>query len=208
MTPAAPRPQALAPARDDAASVRAPRRVPRLLVPGLRDSGPVHWQTHWERTLPGMHRLRQDDWYTPDLERWASAVARAIDALRVAPVVVAHSFGCLAAVHAATWFRRPIAGLLLVAPADPERFNLTQRLARAPLPFPVTLVASSNDPWLRLTRAGQLAMQWRARFVAYAGAGHINAESGFGPWPEGHALLRSLERDVRRTPPQAVQAAA
>jgi predicted alpha/beta hydrolase family esterase len=90
--------------------------------------------------------------------------------------------------------------LLLVAPADPDRFGIDEQLPRHALGVPATLVASSNDPWLRLTSAGQLATRWRARFVAYAGAGHINAESGYGPWPEGLALLAQLERQLSDPP--------
>jgi predicted alpha/beta hydrolase family esterase len=31
-------------------------------------------------------------------------------------------------------------------------------------------------------------------FVPYRNAGHINAESGFGPWPQGFAHLQELMR--------------
>ena len=169
---------------------------PRLIVPGLRDSGPAHWQSEWQRSLSGSHRVQQDDWETPDVERWGAAVARAIDATRSPPVIIAHSFGCLAAVHAMRHYRRPVAAVFLVAPADPDRFGVDKGLPRQPLGVPATLVASSNDPWLRLTSAGQLAMRWRARFVACPGAGHINAESGYGPWPEGLELLAQLEQAI------------
>ena len=33
---------------------------------------------------------------------------------------------------------------------------------------------------------------WKREFVALANAGHINAASGFGEWPEGYALLNTL----------------
>ena len=174
----------------------APAGAPRLLVPGLRDSGAAHWQSEWQRSLSRIHRLQHDAWETPDLVRWSTAVAGAIDALPSPPVVIAHSFGCLSAVHALGHCRRPVAALLLVAPADPERFGIDAHLPIRALGVPATLVASSNDPWLRLTSAGQLAMRWRARFVACAGAGHINAESGYGPWPDGLTLLAQLERQV------------
>jgi predicted alpha/beta hydrolase family esterase len=54
------------------------------------------------------------------------------------------------------------------------------------------MVASSNDPWLKLIRAGTLASAWGSRFVLYRNAGHINAESGFGPWPQGLTHVQEL----------------
>ncbi len=173
--------------------------TPVLLVPGLRDSGPAHWQSHWQRERPGTARFVHDGFDVPDLDRWSKALARAVDALPVPPLVVAHSFGCLAAVHAATTLGRRLAGALLVAPADPARFALGERLHAAALPFAATLVASSDDPWLRLLSAAGLASTWDANLVVYRNAGHINAESGFGPWSEGFVLAsRLVQRAARR----------
>lgn len=40
-----------------------PRRDPPILiVPGLFDSGPDHWQSHWQRALPTAERVEQSDW--------------------------------------------------------------------------------------------------------------------------------------------------
>ncbi|WP_042570518.1 alpha/beta hydrolase, partial [Ralstonia solanacearum] len=48
-------------------------------------------------------------------------------------VLVAHSFGCLASLHWAAQARDAVAGVLLVAPADPDKFGVADRLApRAP----------------------------------------------------------------------------
>lgn len=163
-----------------------------LLVPGLNDSGPRHWQTLWERAHPTFHRVVQPDFAIPDLERWASVVSTYVRAAPVPPLVVAHSFGCLAVIRAACKTRLPLAGVMLVAPADPEQFGAVSQLPAARLPYPTVLVASTNDPWLRLTHAGRLAQQWGARLVACGNAGHINADSGLGAWPAGIALLRDL----------------
>ena len=40
--------------------------------------------------------------------------------------------------------------------------------------------------------AGAYARAWGYEFVRLQNAGHINIESGFGPWPLGLALLQSL----------------
>ena len=54
-----------------------------------------------------------------------------------------------------------------------------------PLPFPSVMVASSNDPYCRIDRATVLANAWGSTLVEAGDLGHINGESGHGPWPEG-----------------------
>ena len=167
---------------------------PILLVPGLGGSGPAHWQTHWQRQLEGARRLIHGDWRTPDLERWTQAVVREVAVSRRAPVVIAHGYACLAAVRAASLGAR-IRGLLLVAPADPERYDIDEDLMRKRLGCPGIVVASSDDPGMKLVRAGSWAAAWNLRLVVYRNAGHINAESGFGPWPEGLSYVDQLAGD-------------
>ena len=122
---------------------------------------------------------------------------------------MAHSFGCLASVVAAADRPDKVAGLMLVAPADPERFTprglrerdaavmepgLSDCLPCRLLPMPSLVVASSNDPWVRLTSAAFWADQWGSRLVEIGAAGHINVDSGHGPWPLGLRLFASLRR--------------
>lgn len=171
-------------------------RTPVLVAPGLFDSGPAHWQTQWQRRHPEMTRIVQEDFATPDLARWAATVARAVEALPAPPVIVAHSFGCLATVRAVLAHGIPLAGALLVAPADPDKFGIARGLLAAPLPFPSTLVASTNDPWLKFVKAGALAAAWGSRLASAGRAGHVNADSGHGPWPAGLGLLRDLAERV------------
>lgn len=166
--------------------------VPVLVVPGLNDSGPGHWQTRWLKAHRRFRRVVQPDFATPDLNRWAASVATAIDGCVVPPLVVGHSYGCLAAIRAGYLFERRIAGALLVAPADPDRFGALKRLPARALPYPTILVASSDDPWLKLTKAGLLATRWGSELVAIPNAGHLNVDSGHGPWPLGYRLLRRL----------------
>ena len=185
-------------------------RLDVLVVPGLGDSAPGHWQSRWLARHRRFRRVIQDDWFTPHLNRWAAAVARAIDRCSSPPLIVAHSFGCLATVRATHLFERRIAGALLAAPADPDRFGVLAQLPSRPLAFPTILVGSSDDPWLKLTKAGLLATRWGSHFVALAGVGHLNVESGHGPWPVGHRLLRQLAgraRDSMNATPTAAVAA-
>ena len=90
-----------------------------------------------------------------------------------------------------------IRGALLVAPGDVERPDLREQvpgwapIVRQRLPFAATLVGSRNDPFCSHERAHSLAASWGAHWVDLGAAGHINADSGLGDWPEGHALLQS-----------------
>ena len=171
-------------------------RTPVLVVPGLHDSGSGHWQTLLERLFPEMTRVVQEDYAVPDLARWAATVARTVEASSAPPVIVAHSFGCLATVRAVLAHGVALAGALLVAPADPDKFGIAHGLFAAPLPFPSTLVASTNDPWLKFVKAGALAAEWGSRLASAGRAGHVNADSGHGPWPAGLGLLRDLAERV------------
>ena len=60
------------------------------------------------------------------------------------------------------------------------------------LPFPSIVVASEDDPYVSMARARQFAEAWGSRIENIGPAGHINAESGLGNWPDGLALLESL----------------
>lgn len=175
------------------------RDPPLLIVPGLFNSGPDHWQSHWQRALPNAERVEQSDWERPTLGEWTAGLAEAV---RRSPgaVLIAHSLGCAVVAHlAAISGGRGVAGALLVAPADVNREGPAGRLLRGfsplprrRLPFPALVVASRNDPYVGITQARAFAQGWGARFVDIGRSGHINVESGHGPWPAGLHLLNEL----------------
>jgi len=162
-------------------------KPPRLLIiPGLHDSGPAHWQTWLERHVPGARRVRQRDFSTPDLERWSERISSTVasDDPEQIWIAVAHSFGSLAlAHHLASVPDSGIRAALMVAPADPDRFGLGESLPRERLPRPLTLVFSQNDPWMTAATARRWAQRWGAHTIDLGRAGHINTEAGFGPFP-------------------------
>jgi predicted alpha/beta hydrolase family esterase len=172
-----------------------------LIVPGLHDSGPGHWQTWLQARHRGALRVRQDDWDTPDLERWAARVDATLREAGPAArwIAVAHSFGCLALVrHLALRPGTPITAALLVAPAEPEKFGVAPRLPRHALGVPGLLVASDTDPWMQAANALAWAERWGLKSLNLGDAGHINAESGFGPWPLAQRWVASTAQRLAR----------
>lgn len=170
-----------------------------LIIPGLNGSPEGHWQSWLQATLPLARRVEHDDWDAPDLEAWLPRFALAVIATPGA-VIVAHSLGCILAVHAASRFPElPIRAALLVAPADVDSPAHTPELLRgfaptpvARLPFPSIVVASIDDPFMAFPRAQGLADGWGSRFVSAGAAGHINTASGHGPWPQARHLFDEL----------------
>lgn len=163
-----------------------PAQAPRLLViPGLHDSGPTHWQTWLEGRFEGAVRVVQREWARPDLTRWAARIANTLERAVPGPwLAVGHSFGALAL---AEYLRRqpqsPVRAGLLVAPADPARFGLGESLPRDPLPRPCTMVVSSTDPWLDLHEAQRWAARWGCPLINLGAAGHVNVASGHTQLP-------------------------
>ena len=173
-----------------------PTRV--LLLPGLYDSGPEHWQTHWERSEPGLVRVIQDDWATPRLADWVTRLDEAVTAHGQQVVLAGHSSSCTLV---AAWSRlagRRVKGALLVAPSDSEAPSFPAGptgFAPMPLhriPFPTIVVASTDDEYVTLARAEAFAHAWGSRLVNAGALGHINSASHLGRWPLGRGLLEEL----------------
>ena len=170
-----------------------------ILVPGLGNSGPDHWQSLWQQQYPIFDRVQQQNWDTPAREEWVAELHKAVQRHHPAQVVlVAHSLGCIAVAFWAQQYQQKIKGALLVAPADTEALTFPKEVTGfAPiplerLPFRTILVGSSNDSYLTAKRAHELASAWGSQYVNIGLAGHINGASGYGRWDEGLELLRGL----------------
>jgi predicted alpha/beta hydrolase family esterase len=163
-----------------------------LILHGYLGSGPDHWQT-WlaERLRAAGETVAYPDLPDPehpDLAAWRAALETALAALPPQPTVIAHSLGCLLWMHHAAGDRAE--RVLLVAPPS---------LAGAPEPirrgfFPVTLdpaavgdarlVCADADPYCP---EGAGALYGGIPVDVLPGAGHVNPDAGFGPWPEVEA---------------------
>ena len=177
---------------------RVTTRPTVLMLPGYDDSGPGHWQSLWEAAHPEYCRVRQRSWTEPVCDEWVAALDAAIVAAAQDVVLVAHSLGCLSVAHHALRHERPVRGALLVAPpnADDPTFSPLIKgfrpIPRRPLPFPSILVGSDDDWYMGPDDARALAGAWGSRFVLLKNGGHVNADAGFGPWPDGERLLAEL----------------
>lgn len=180
-----------------------------LIVPGLRDHVPEHWQTLLEDKLAKAgQRVRS----VPPLEHDKLSCAARVAALQQVVseidgsiILVAHSAGCMIVIQWARQHQREIKGALLAAPADlespmPAGYPATDAIAangwlpipRARLPFPSIVAASRNDPLGPLERVLDLAEAWGSRVVDVGAVGHLNPAAGFGEWAEAEALIQQL----------------
>lgn len=167
-----------------------------LVLAGLWNSGPAHWQTLWEKEHPEWVRVAHMDWETPKAEEWVADLEAAIAKCKQPPVLVAHSLGCsLVTRWAASGSRLKVAGAVLVAPSDtdapsyPEGTTGFKPMQLSRLPFPTLVVASSDDQYVHPQRARQFALAWGSEYLEIGNAGHINGDAGYGRWPEGEQLV-------------------
>lgn len=131
-----------------------------------------------------------------------AALSAAIESEMDAVVLVAHSLGCALT---AWWVASGMPGVtdkgkvkaaLLVAPPDVARSGFPapsfSPMPAMVFPFPVTVIASDDDPWCDLLVAQNLAYAWGAELQLVGAKGHINGESGLGSWKQGQGWLSAL----------------
>ena len=129
----------------------------------------------------------------PECSAWASVLEETIRRTPAPVVILAHSVGCLATIFAIV--KAPVAAVVLVAPTDAERADAPATLRTftpipmEPLVTPALLIASDSDPYCTLERAEAFAQAWKADLEIVTGVGHINADAGFGPWPDGWLMV-------------------
>jgi len=176
-----------------------------LVVPGLRDHVPEHWQTLLEAKLPNARSVPRMTDNKLSCAAWVAALDRSLAQIEGPVVLAAHSAGVMIVAHWAQRHAHPIQGALLAAPPDfsvplpagyPEQATLQAHgwlpTPMQRLPFPSIVAASTNDPLARYERVAKFAAAWGSRLVNVGAVGHLNPAAGFGPWPRAEELLREL----------------
>jgi predicted alpha/beta hydrolase family esterase len=171
-----------------------------LIIPGLGNSGPQHWQSLWENKF-NFIRVEQKEWDTPFCSDWIENINNEVKKHDPANVIlVGHSLACATIAYWALKFGIKIKGALLVGPSDTEADSYplgTTGFKPVPLfnlPFKTIVVASTNDFYVTFDRAIQFADSWGGKLINIGDAGHINVSSGFGEWDEGLEILKGLDK--------------
>lgn len=174
-----------------------------LFLAGIGNSGNSHWQRHWQAGQNNCLWLEHRDWEAPQCEEWVEELQRMLQSLTRPVVIVAHSLGCLLLLEwAARHESDKILGAFLVAVPDPDsdhfpsqalRFRPADRLSA---PFPLTIVASENDPYGDLAYVGRSAQRLGCAFRNLGALGHINGKSRLGQWSQGFELLQDFRRSL------------
>jgi predicted alpha/beta hydrolase family esterase len=181
-----------------------PARVPRrrltrsfLILHGLEGSGPDHWQT-W---LSGRLRERGEHVRYPDLpdpfdphpDDWLAALRPELAALEGERIVLCHSLATLLwLLHARSGATDAADRVLLVAPPCTDDVEPVVRFR----PDGVTaedvrraakstrMLCSDADPYCPAGAASTFGDPLVLDYEVIPGAGHLNTDAGYGPWPE------------------------
>lgn len=176
-----------------------------LIVPGLRDDVPEHWQTVLAERLDTVQTVPVRGRHCLDCHRRVDDIDAAVQAIAGPVVIVAHSGGIIAVAHWAQRSARPVQGALLAAPPDfdtpmPQPYPDMEALRAGgwfpvplgPLPFPSIAALSRNDPLGRFDRIEALARGWGSRIADLGAVGHLNPASGYGDWPAAESFIAEL----------------
>ena len=174
-----------------------------IIVPGLSGGTDVHWYSRWESKLPTARRVIQADWDNPNLEAWTGRLTEAVERAQRPVVLVAHSLGVITIAHVAPKIAERVVGAFLVAPPSKAAMLAIAEIDKAfadvpldPLPFPAILIASRDDSYAAYEDSEALAKSWHVELVDAGASGHLNDESGHGPWPEGLMRFASFMRTL------------
>lgn len=169
------------------------------ILHGWEGSGPDHWQSWLAGRLAAGHEVRYPtlpDPGTPRLASWLTALDETLAGLPDGGYdVVCHSLAVTLWLHRAARGGAPgpaPARVLLVAPPSPR---LAEPALASFLPPPLDvdavrraaggtlLVCADDDPYCPEGAATAYGLPLKLPTTVVPGGGHLNADSGHGPWP-------------------------
>jgi predicted alpha/beta hydrolase family esterase len=168
-----------------------------LIVHGLGGSGPLHWQSWLAETLREHgERVAYPDLPDPDepsLGAWLAALEGELAGHDPNGLVaVCHSLGAVTWLHLAARAERKLAErvLLVAPPSAGAGVEEIEEFVPAPLDpgavaraagFTRLVCADSGDPYCPEGPSIWEPLGVETELVA--GGGHLNPETGYGPWP-------------------------
>jgi hypothetical protein len=164
-----------------------------LLLHGWGGSDFPHWQS-WlagevAKDYGCVSFLKLSNFNFPNKDKWKEELLKELDDFKP-DIVICHSLANT------LWFHlcneeniKEIENLFLVAPP-----SLNSKINELEIFFPVSvpknlyaknvlLICSTNDPYMTLEEAKSLQKSLDVKMEILKDAGHINADSGYGPWP-------------------------
>lgn len=188
-----------------------------LLIHGLDGSGEGHWQ-HWlahkaaERGL-NVHFPELPSKESPNLLYWLSLLHLEAVAAGAQTTLVTHSLGAYLWLHYASLKgAQRLDRVLLVAPPGETEVRESGRV-RGLLNIPldaarirsaareVLVIGTANDPYNQKGAEQSYAKPLGLPYLGLpASAGHINIESGFGPWPFALEWTQKRKKSLRALP--------
>ncbi len=125
----------------------------------------------------------------PDKDKWKDELIKELDEFKP-DIVICHSVANILWFHICNDVKiSTIERLYLVVPPSLE-CDIPELSSFYPCDIPtdllakeVLLITSTNDPYMTQIEAEQLQKSLDVKMKVLKDAGHINADSGFGPWP-------------------------
>ncbi|MEP2715274.1 alpha/beta hydrolase [Pseudophaeobacter sp.] len=97
--------------------------TPKIISPEYGGSGEGHWLTHWEASSSDYDRITPKSFDRPDLYDWLDALENTVAIQSSAPILVAHSLGCLLVAEYLHRSKANAAGVSMVAVPNPDGPN-------------------------------------------------------------------------------------
>jgi predicted alpha/beta hydrolase family esterase len=187
---------------------RPTRTVPTVILHGLNGAGPDHWQRWLAGRLSDAGRdvifpeLPNPD--APELAEWLPVLTETLAGLPADGYdLIGHSLGAVLWLHHAAnpgLSPAPARVALVAMPSSTPLLDVAPSFVPVPLDIDTVrkaadgtvLVGGDNDPYCPDGVARTYGAPLKMAATVIPDAGHINLDSGFGPWP---AVLDWCGRD-------------
>jgi len=161
-----------------------------LILHGWGGSSYPHWQAHLAMDLIKLNYTVSFPSFPhkdlPKLKDWMKYLKKELEHFKP-DIVICHSLGNILWFHIEEELNIQIEKLLLVAPVR-TNCKIKELNTFFPYSYPqdlktqeAYLIASSNDPYLNEEEAKNLQKELNISMTILKDAGHINADSGYGP---------------------------